>query len=79
MALGISIGGIAKSSGFFAMCVGYDGKVSIPLWFIHEDRKKLGMDSADPQNRSEWRGSLRERLVKKAQPSVEENRALKWI
>ena len=23
-----------------------------------DDRKKLGMDSADPQNRSEWRGRL---------------------
>ena len=21
----------------FAICVGYDGKVSIPLWFVHED------------------------------------------
>ena len=39
-----------------------------------DDRKKLGMDSADPQNRSEWRGLLRRRLVKQAQPSVEENR-----
>ena len=46
---------------------------------LENDRKKLGMDSADPQNRSEWRGCLPERLVKKAQPSVEENRALKWI
>ena len=44
---------------------------------LENDRKKLGMDSADPQNRSEWRGRLRER--QKAQPSVEENRALKWI
>ena len=41
---------------------------------LENDRKKLGMDSADPQNCSEWRGRLRER-----QPSVEENRALKWI
>ena len=32
---------------------------------LENDRKKLGMDSADPQNRSEWRGPLRERLVKK--------------
>ena len=39
-----------------------------------DDRKKLGMDSADPQNRSEWRERLRERLVKQAQPSVKENR-----
>ena len=37
MALRISIGGIAKRSGFFAMCVGHDGKVLIPLWFVHED------------------------------------------
>ena len=29
MALRISIGDIAKRSGFFAMSVGYDGKVSI--------------------------------------------------
>ena len=41
---------------------------------LMDDRKKLGMDSADPQNRSEWRGCLRERLVKQAQPSLEENR-----
>ena len=43
------------------------------LLVIKNDRKKLDMDSADPQNRSEWRGRLRGRLVKKAQPSVEEN------
>ena len=41
---------------------------------LMDDRKKLGMNSADPQNHSEWRGCLRERLVKQAQPSVEENR-----
>ena len=39
-----------------------------------DDRKKLGMDSANPQNHSEWRGCLRRRLVKQAQPSIEENR-----
>ena len=39
-----------------------------------DDRKKLGMDFADPMNRSEWRGCLRGRLVKQAQPSVEEKR-----
>ena len=39
-----------------------------------DDRKKLGMDFADPMNHSEWRGRLRGRLVKQAQPSVEENR-----
>ena len=32
---------------------------------------KLGIDSADPQNRG--------RLVKQAQPSIDENRAIKWI
>ena len=35
---------------------------------IENDRKKLDMDSANPQNRSEWRGPLRERLVKKPNP-----------
>ena len=38
-----------------------------------DDRKKLGMDFADPENRSELRGGLRARLVKQAQPLVEEN------
>ena len=37
---------------------------------LENDRKKLGMDSADPQNRSEWRGRLRERLVKKPNPRL---------
>ena len=36
------------------------------------NRKKLGMDFADPMNRSEWRGRHRGRLVKQAQPSLEE-------
>ena len=31
---------------------------------IKNDRKKLNMDSADPQNRSEWRGHLRGSLIK---------------
>ena len=35
---------------------------------IEIDRKKLDMDSADHQNRSEWIGCLRERLVKKPNP-----------
>ena len=35
---------------------------------LENDRKKIGMDSADPQDRSEWRGRLRERLVKKPNP-----------
>ena len=35
---------------------------------IENDRKKLDLDSADPQNCSEWRAHLRE-----TQPSVEEN------
>ena len=30
------------------------------------------MDSTDPQNRSEWRGCLRMRLVKQVQPSDED-------
>ena len=35
---------------------------------MKNDRRKLDMDSADPQNRSGWRGRLRERLVKKPNP-----------
>ena len=35
---------------------------------LKNDRKKLDMDSADPQNCYEWRGRLRERLVKKPHP-----------
>ena len=38
-----------------------------------DDKKKLGMDSADLKNRSEWRGRLRRRLVKQVQPSDEDN------
>ena len=39
---------------------------------IKNDRKKLDMDSADPPNRSEWRGPSK--TCQKTQPSVEENR-----
>ena len=39
-----------------------------------DDRKKLGMDFADPLNRSEWRGRLRGRLV-----LGRGKQALKWI
>ena len=35
---------------------------------IKNDRKKLDIDSADPQNGSEWRGRLRDRLVKTPNP-----------
>ena len=35
---------------------------------VKNDRKKLDMDSADSQNRSEWRGCLGGRLVKKPNP-----------
>ena len=44
---------------------------------LENDKKKLGMDSADPQNRSERTPSRK--TCQKAQSSVEENRALKWI
>ena len=33
----ISIGDIAKHHGFSAMFTGYDEKVLITLWFVHED------------------------------------------
>ena len=36
-----------------------------------DDRMKLGMDTAEKC--SEWRGQLRRRLVKQAQPSIEDN------
>ena len=35
---------------------------------LENDRKKLDMDSADLQKLSEWRGRLREKLVKKPNP-----------
>ena len=35
---------------------------------LMDDRKKLGMDSADPQNRSEWRGRLRDKTSNKPNP-----------
>ena len=38
-----------------------------------DDRKELGMDTANPQNRSEWRGCRRRRLVKQVQPKEEDN------
>ena len=45
---------------------------------IKNDRKKLDMDSADPQNRSEWRGLFQEDLSKS--PTLGRGkRALKWI
>ena len=37
MALRISVGGIAKRRGFFAICVDYYGKVLIPHRFVHKD------------------------------------------
>ena len=37
-----------------------------------DDKKKLGMDTADLQNSSEWRGRLRRRVVKQVQPSDED-------
>ena len=35
---------------------------------LMDDRKKFGMDSADPQNRFESRGPIRERLENKLNP-----------
>ena len=40
---------------------------------LSDDRKKCGMDTANPQNRTEWRGRLRRRLVRQVQPSDEDN------
>ena len=51
----------------------FSTKIMYLIWkswdeVIKNDRKKLDMDSADPQNGSEWRGRLRGRLVKKPNP-----------
>ena len=69
-----SIGWIAKVHKLNVVAQKRPGRLK-KTWdeVLMDDRKKLGMDSADPQNRSEWRGRLRERLVKQAQPLVEEN------
>ena len=70
-----STGGIAKVLKLNVVAQKRPGRPK-KTWdeVLVDDRKKLGMDSADPQNRSEWRGGLRRRLVKQAHPSVEENR-----
>ena len=39
-----------------------------------DDKKKLGVDSADPKNRLNWKGRLRERHVKEDEPLIEKNR-----
>ena len=75
-------GHIERNTGWIAkvrkLNVGAQKRPSRPkkTWdeVLVDDRKNLGMESADPQNRSEWRGRLRRRLVKQAQPLVEENR-----
>ena len=36
---------------------------------LENDRKKLGMDSADPQNRFEWRGHLSRKTCRGKQGS----------
>ena len=38
-----------------------------------DDSNEHGMESGDPQNWTGWRERLRVRLVRKTQPSVEEN------
>ena len=45
---------------------------------IENDRKKLDMDSADPQSRSEWRGPF-EKDLSKSPTLGRGKRALKWI
>ena len=44
-----------------------------------DDKKKLGMDSADPQNRSDRKGRLRGRLVKTSPTLGRGKQALNWI
>ena len=44
-----------------------------------DDRKKLGMDFADPMNRSEWRGRLRGKTCQTSPTLGRGKQALKWI
>ena len=39
---------------------------------VRDERTKLGMNSTDPQDHSEWKGNLRGRLVRQAPSSVED-------
>ena len=49
--------------------------LEIGFVLLEEDRKTIGMgSSADSQNRSEWKGRHRGRLVRQSQPPVEKNR-----
>ena len=61
---------VSVSSGSLTLGVLQTEYKNLTSWdeVIKNDRKKLDMDSADPQNRSEWRGCLYERLVKKTNP-----------
>ena len=49
-------------------------KHGMKCWWMTERSLEIGMESAYPQNHSEQRGHLQERLVRQAQSSVEENR-----
>ena len=44
-----------------------------------DDKKKLGMESADPQNHSEWRGRLRKTTCQTNPTLGRGKQALKWI
>ena len=44
-----------------------------------DDKKKLRMESADPQNRSEWRGHLKKKTCQTNPTLGRGKQALKWI
>ena len=75
------LGHVDRSAGWIAdirkLNVVAQNRPSMPrkVWdeVLENYKKKLGMDSAKPQNRSEWRERLRGRLVQQVQPSVEKN------
>ena len=76
------LGHVDRSAGWIAdirkLNVVAQNRPSMPrkAWneVLVNDKKKLGMDSAKHQNRSEWRERLRGRLVQQVKPSVEKKR-----
>ena len=56
-------------------CFGIRGHLRLDLFCWRKTEKTIGMgSSADSQNRSEWKGRHRGRLVRQSQPPVEKNR-----
>ena len=67
----------------FQFCISIRKKPGRPkkTWdeVLVDDKKMLGMVSTDPQNRSEWKGRLRGRLVQTSPTLGRGKQALNWI